>query len=236
MQTVFDFAAKRAELSPDAIAFAEHDTGRQLTFAAFNDRAERCAIALERLGIATGERVAILCHNCATFFEVLFACGKAGAILVPLNWRQTPAELAPVLADCGARLLLHDAATADACRRARRSGRRAAHRLRRLRDADRREQACARARHGLADRPHLVPALHLGHHRSAQGRDPDRRHGARQLRQRAAGDRPDRRRPHRQFPAAVPHRRHQPAHAAPVPRRRHQHGAAPSSRSTRCST
>ena len=44
---------------------------------------------------------------------MLFACGKAGAILVPLNWRQTPAELAPILADCGARLLLHDAATAE---------------------------------------------------------------------------------------------------------------------------
>ena len=65
------------------------------------------------LGVAAGERVAILCHNCTTFFEVLFACGKAGAILVPLNWRQTPAELAPILADCGARLLLHDAAMAE---------------------------------------------------------------------------------------------------------------------------
>ncbi len=67
---------------------------------------------LERLGIAAGDRVAILCHNTATFFEVLFGCGKAGSILVPLNWRQTPTELAPILADCGARLLLHDAATA----------------------------------------------------------------------------------------------------------------------------
>jgi fatty-acyl-CoA synthase len=113
MQTVFDFAAKRAELSPEAIAFEEADSGRRLTFAAFNDRAERGAAVLERLGIAAGERVAILCHNSPTFFEVLFACGKAGAILVPLNWRQTPAELAPILADCGARLLLHDAATAE---------------------------------------------------------------------------------------------------------------------------
>ena len=112
MHIVFDFAAKRAELSPSAIAFEEADTGRRLTFAEFNTRAERGASALEGLGIARGERVAILCHNCATFFEVLFACGKAGIILVPLNWRQTPAELAPILADCGARLLLHDAATA----------------------------------------------------------------------------------------------------------------------------
>jgi fatty-acyl-CoA synthase len=112
MRTVVDFASKRAELSPDAIAFVEHGTGRQLTFAEFNARAERGAAALERLGVAGGERVAILCHNTITFFEVLFACGKAGAILVPLNWRQTPAELAPILADCGARVLLHDAATA----------------------------------------------------------------------------------------------------------------------------
>ena len=113
MKVVFDFAAKRAELAPEAVAFEEHDTGRRITFAAFNDRAERGAAALERLGIAAGERVAILCHNSPTFFEVLFACGKAGAILVPLNWRQTSAELAPILVDCGARLLLHDAATAE---------------------------------------------------------------------------------------------------------------------------
>ena len=87
--------------------------GRRITFAAFNERAERGAAALERMGVAAGERVAILCHNSTTFFELLFACGKAGAILVPLNWRQTPAELAPILADCGARLLLHDVATAE---------------------------------------------------------------------------------------------------------------------------
>ena len=93
--------------------------------------------ALERLGIAAGERVAILCHNCATFFEVLFACGKAGAILVPLNWRQTPAELAPILADCGARLLLHDAATAELAGALARAGDVRLDRLRRLRDADR---------------------------------------------------------------------------------------------------
>jgi fatty-acyl-CoA synthase len=113
MKTVFDFAAKRAELSPGAIAFEDAGTGRRLTFASFNDRAERGAAALEGLGLAVGDRLAILCHNSPTFFEILFACGKVGAILVPLNWRQTPAELGPILADCGARILIHDAATAD---------------------------------------------------------------------------------------------------------------------------
>ena len=122
MHTVFDFAAKRAEIAPDAIAFEEADSGRRIMFAAFNERAERGAAALERMGVAAGERVAILCHNSVVFFEVLFACGKAGAILVPLNWRQTPTELAPVLADCGARILLHDAATAPLAHALARSG------------------------------------------------------------------------------------------------------------------
>ncbi|WP_163202588.1 AMP-binding protein, partial [Citrobacter koseri] len=45
--------------------------------------------------------------------EILFACAKAGLILVPLNWRQTATELAPILADSGARLLLADGATAE---------------------------------------------------------------------------------------------------------------------------
>ena len=113
MKTIFDFAAKRAALSPDRAAFIEHGDGRELTFAAFNTRAECCATALERLGLSAGERVAILCHNTTTFFEILFGCGKARLVLVPLNWRQTPAELIPILADCGARILVHDDATAE---------------------------------------------------------------------------------------------------------------------------
>jgi len=113
MRTVSDFGAKRAELAPAAVAFVEYETGRRLTFAEVDGRAERGRAALAGLGVAPGERIAILCHNSATFFEVLLACGKLGAILVPLNWRQTPAELGPILADCSPRLLLHDAATAE---------------------------------------------------------------------------------------------------------------------------
>src|SRR5215475_7664054 len=117
MQTLFDFAAKRAELQPDALAFAEVETGRRTSFAEFNAAAERGASVLAGLGVAAGDRVAVLSHNSVTFFELLFACGKLGSILVPLNWRQTAAELAPILADCGARALFHDAATAPLAQR-----------------------------------------------------------------------------------------------------------------------
>ena len=75
--------------------FVEEATGRRLTFRAFNERADRFAEALGRLGVTPGARIAVLCHNSATFFEILMGCAKVGVILVPLNWRQTPAELAP---------------------------------------------------------------------------------------------------------------------------------------------
>lgn len=113
MQRIPDFARKRAELSPSAIAFREIETGRQIDYLTFNARAERCAAVLRKLGAAPGDRVAILCHNSATFFEILLGCAKAGVVLVPLNWRQTTAELAPILADCGAQFLFHDPATAE---------------------------------------------------------------------------------------------------------------------------
>ncbi|MCC6946649.1 MAG: long-chain fatty acid--CoA ligase [Bradyrhizobiaceae bacterium] len=112
MQRIADFARKRAELSPHAVAFHEVESGRQITFGEFNERANRCANAIRSQGVGPGDRIAILCHNCATFFEILLACAKAEVILVPLNWRQTPAELAPILADCSAKLLFHDDATA----------------------------------------------------------------------------------------------------------------------------
>ena len=110
MDFVTDMAAKRAELTPDRPAFHDVETGRVFTFAEIDDRANRFAHGLAGLGVGAGDRIAILCLNRAEFFEVLFACAKAEAILVPLNWRQPPAELAPILASSGAKLIVHDRA------------------------------------------------------------------------------------------------------------------------------
>ena len=111
MRTIPDFARQRALLTPGAIAFRDVAGDRTWTFAEINDLAERLAAMLEARGFKEGERVAVLCHNTPFFFALLFACAKAALILVPLNWRQTASELGPILADSGARLLLHDEAT-----------------------------------------------------------------------------------------------------------------------------
>lgn len=109
MKWLTDMAAKRAELTPHRVAFTDHDTGVDMTFAEINDRATRFANALLDRGLTPGDRIAVLCMNRADFFVILFAAQKSGIILIPLNWRQPQAELEPILAQSRAKLLIHDA-------------------------------------------------------------------------------------------------------------------------------
>lgn len=104
-----DMAAKRAELTPDALAFHDTATGADWSFARINNAANAVAAGLLAQGLAEGDRVAIICQNRAEFFITLFACQKTGIILCPLNWRQPAAELVQTLDQAGISLLLTDA-------------------------------------------------------------------------------------------------------------------------------
>jgi fatty-acyl-CoA synthase len=107
MHAVPDLLARRAELSGDAVALEEVATGRTVSYAELDRRAGQAAALLTARGIGEGDRVAILCRNRIAFFELLFACARLGAILVPLNWRMPQAELDTLVADCTPALLFH---------------------------------------------------------------------------------------------------------------------------------
>jgi fatty-acyl-CoA synthase len=104
---VFDITAKRAELGPERLAMEDLLTGERITYGDLEERTGRAAALLAQLGVSAGDRVALLCRNRIEFFELLFACARLGAILVPLNWRMPVAELEPLMADCGASCLIH---------------------------------------------------------------------------------------------------------------------------------
>ena len=70
------------------------------------DNACRAAGLLHGRGVGAGGRVAILCRNRAEFFEILFACAKLGAVLVPLNWRMPARELLPLVEEAAPTVLL----------------------------------------------------------------------------------------------------------------------------------
>jgi fatty-acyl-CoA synthase len=111
-----DLLAQRAALSGAAPALHEVINGETLTYAQLNQRAGQAAQLLADMGVGAGDRVAIMCRNRIAFFELLFACAKLGAILVPLNWRMPAAELAPLIADCQPAVLIagaEDAAVAS---------------------------------------------------------------------------------------------------------------------------
>ena len=75
------------------------------TYAEFADRARRLAGALWQAGIQPGDRVAFLSTNCHRLLEAYYGVLEAGAVLLPLNIRLAPNELAYILNDSGARIL-----------------------------------------------------------------------------------------------------------------------------------
>jgi fatty-acyl-CoA synthase len=105
MDILTDITARRAALAPDAPAFHTVETGEILSYAGLDRRSACAATVLAAEGVGHGDRVAILCRNRVEFFELLFACAKLGAILVPLNWRMPASELCSLIADCTPKLL-----------------------------------------------------------------------------------------------------------------------------------
>jgi O-succinylbenzoate-CoA ligase len=103
------FLEKRARLSPRLEALVEVERGRRFTYAELDARANRTANALLALGVRPGDRVALLLMNGVEYLESYFALAKLGAVMVPLNWRLVPDELAFILRDAGAAVLIHDA-------------------------------------------------------------------------------------------------------------------------------
>ena len=102
-----DITAQRAQLKPQAIAFRDLERGTQLTYAELERNVRHIAGYLDASGVEPGDRVSVLCRNRTEFFELLFACGKLGAILIPLNWRMPAGELAPLLEDATPKLLFY---------------------------------------------------------------------------------------------------------------------------------
>ncbi len=100
-----------ARLTPDAPGAG--DLERTMSFAAWNARACRLANALLGLGLAKGDRIAVLAYNRLEWAEIYVATAKAGLVAVPINFRLTGAEAAFIIKDCGATaVLVEDALTA----------------------------------------------------------------------------------------------------------------------------
>jgi fatty-acyl-CoA synthase len=94
----------RASLTPGRVAI--DFGGREISYHDLAGAAARRAAAFAAAGRRPGDRVAVLARNCPEQVELFFACALRALIMVPLNWRLTPAELAYQIRDAGPAVLL----------------------------------------------------------------------------------------------------------------------------------
>jgi len=78
----------------------------RFTYGRFAERVEALAAFLHSQGLRKGDRAAILHQNSHEFLESYFAAARLGVILNPLNFRLSPKELAGILEDSGAGILI----------------------------------------------------------------------------------------------------------------------------------
>lgn len=93
---VEDFLATQVANQPDAMALSD-SLGTAWSFADFDRASREAADMLLGAGVQAGDRVLMLSENCATAVAMLFATWHLGAVIIPINARQTTSEVRRIL-------------------------------------------------------------------------------------------------------------------------------------------
>ncbi|GAB2972340.1 acyl-CoA synthetase [Nocardioides montaniterrae] len=101
-----------AATSPDKPAVVMASTGAVLTYAELEGRSAALAGALHDLGLRKGDVVAMLADNAAECFVIYWACLRTGLYITPVNRNLASDEVAYIVDDSGARVLLASAGVA----------------------------------------------------------------------------------------------------------------------------
>ncbi len=101
----FAFLEKSARQWPDTVALLQGE--ESYTYAEFRDRALAVGGNLRALGCEPGDRVAFCLANSPRMMEVIFGCFAAGLVVVPVNARLHAREMAYIIGNCGAKVLIH---------------------------------------------------------------------------------------------------------------------------------
>ena len=109
-----DVLHRSAARYPGKLAVVAGDL--RVSYAEFDAAVNRTAHALADRGLAKGDRLALLSHNCWQYVLLAFATARIGVVLVPVNFMLGPEEIAFILRHCGACGMVAEgalAATAD---------------------------------------------------------------------------------------------------------------------------
>ena len=98
-QSVYDYLAHQIATRADAPAMSDN-TGITLNYGALGAACDEVVEFLIVNGVESGDRVLLLSETCVAAVAVLFASWKIGACVVPVNARQTEAEVTRVIGHC----------------------------------------------------------------------------------------------------------------------------------------
>ena len=102
---IHDYPDAQVASRPEALALRD-STGAALSYADLQSVSSSLADRFVREGVAAGDRVLIVTENCAAAVAAIFACSRIGAVAVPVNARQTAAEIDRILDHGQPRLML----------------------------------------------------------------------------------------------------------------------------------
>jgi long-chain acyl-CoA synthetase len=95
-----------AKMTPDKLALMHAETGETLSYRQLDDLANQGAHALRYLGLKRGDVVAALLDNSFETFEIAWAAQRAGLYLTSISTRLSTADVAYIIEDSGARLVI----------------------------------------------------------------------------------------------------------------------------------
>jgi acyl-CoA synthetase (AMP-forming)/AMP-acid ligase II len=111
--TIADFLERAALVYPDRVGVVDEPdqpaaSWGELTYGRVAELARAQAAALDALGIARGERVAVVSHNAARLLVSFYGVAAWGRVLVPVNFRLSTDEVRYIVEHSGASVLLVD--------------------------------------------------------------------------------------------------------------------------------
>ncbi len=101
--TPLDFARRARRLYGNREAVV--DEHRRYTYEEFLDRCDRWSAVLQSFGVKQGDRVAYIAPNTHAQLESFYAVPQTGAVLVPINYRLTPADFVYLINHSGAKVV-----------------------------------------------------------------------------------------------------------------------------------
>ena len=106
MINLSSFIAYHARRTPQRCALKYR--GQEISYAAFDARIRHVGAWLVSRGIGADDVVAVLMKNSAAFLDIAFATSHIGAIFLPINFRLSADEVAYIVGNSGARILIVD--------------------------------------------------------------------------------------------------------------------------------